>query len=830
MKLSFKMFLFLFAGILTLSILLTVTSFTLLAQLQNRNLELFQTELLGAGAEQMRYASDLFFNQLDQELQRYPDAPLPALMEQLYPKTGFICILHKDAPLPTDRPTLLTTNELHAAIHNAQLNRIYRLTKSNLAEYRSDTDEGIQPLIINYKACFRHDEWVLIGYGRSFNTLTDRLRFIRQRNERSLQRFLHLSAGIVLAGFTFLMFFHVLITRRLIFNPLRNLRLLLEDVARGRLHRRIPVTRSDEIGTLEASFNDMAEQLQQEMSTRRTAENTLNQLKDNLEEEVSRKTRDLEEAKAAAEAAAEAKGRFLANMSHELRTPLNAVMGFSSLLNKTTLDSEQRQFIAAIQQSSQLLLDLIHNILDHAKMEAGKLNLEHIAFNLEQLLEGLVEIMEPNARNRGVDLLLYYPPAMKKTFTGDPTRIRQILMNLISNAMKFTHSGTVLIHVSWRPPTQKTPGTVRLRVRDTGIGIPPEKQAGIFHSFVQGDDSTTRKYGGTGLGLSITRSLVEAMNGTITLKSSPGRGSLFTVDLPLEPAAERDPSGLPKHMKFTAVSLVDPNRKGYRLMRTLLTGYGLTVYPKTTSLTTCRRAEEVLLHAPPAAAPGIVLISPDLPDGSGTELMARLRTRAAYAQTIFIAIGSSIGLRKEEERCRAHFDGYLAHPVTGSKLRHILMRDVSEESAVLDVIEPGHEPDEPLSGLRILVAEDDSTSGMMMQIMLRKRGCEVTLADSGRAAVEAMRSRMFDLVFMDIMMPEMGGLEAAAYIRKHLDLTTPIIALTAATLTADEIRDAGISDCIPKPVADHHIESALEQWIYEKRTDTQMNPPAGGAS
>ncbi|MDD2237416.1 MAG: response regulator [Kiritimatiellae bacterium] len=557
----------------------------------------------------------------------------------------------------------------------------------------------------------------------------------------------------------------------------------------------------------------MAEQLQQEMNTRRIAENNLNRLKDNLEEEVVRKTSALREAKAAAEAAAEAKGRFLANMSHELRTPLNAIVGFNSLLNKTTLDSEQRQFIGAIDQSSQVLLDLIHNILDHAKIEAGKIELEQIAFNLEEILEGIVEIMGAMAQGKGVDLLFYYPPGMKKTFLGDPTRIRQILINLISNAIKFTHEGTVLIHVRHLQPSATSPDTVQFKIKDSGIGIPQEKQTGIFHSFVQADDSTTRKYGGTGLGLSIVHALVETMGGDITLRSKIGKGSLFTVRLPLQPANEPAPPPLPVQWKIRSVCIVDPSPKLLRVMRDMLKGYGLEILPQgTRRLTSCRLAEDALLHPPPNHPPGIVLINNAMPDGSGVKLLAKLRAEPAYAKTIFIALGSSINVRREEERYRAQFDGYLSKPLTGFKLRKILIRNASAESHVVDITEPDIKQAVSQSGRKILVAEDDSTSRIMMQAMLRKRGCEVTLVESGKEAVEAMKAHSFDLVFMDIMMPEMGGLEAASRIRKQLNVTTPIIALTAATLTAEQINESGINGCIFKPVKDRQIKTALHKW------------------
>lgn len=817
MKLNVKIFLLLALGILILSVFFAYTSVMFLARHQKSNFYLFRTELLEAGAEQMRYASDLFFNELDQELHRAPDVPIRTLVEQLYPMEGFITIIGPDGLSMDRHTTLLSREDAVSYIHSAQLNHTYRFTRNNFADFHSKTDMAVVPMIIYYKVYVQQGQWHLVGYGKVFRTLTDRLRFVARRNRQSLAMFITVSAGIVLGGITALLVFQLAVARRLIFLPLRRLQQVFQDIASGKLSRRIRVDRSDEIGALETSFNEMAEQLQTEIVTRQEAEDKLKQLKDHLEEEITRKTRDLHDAMTAAEAANEAKGRFLANMSHELRTPLNAIMGFNSLLCKTPLDCEQRQFIQTINHSSQVLLDLIHNILDHTKIEAGKIAFECIAFNLEDMIENIVEIMGPNAQSKEIDLLYFYPPELPKKFMGDPTRIRQILMNLVSNAIKFTHQGNVFIHISRQPAANSDSriANLRFKVKDSGIGISAEKQTGIFQSFVQGDDSTTRKYGGTGLGLAITKGLVCAMNGTISLHSRPGKGSTFIVHLPLEfvggqPAAPE----MPSLFKNRSITIIDPSRAVLRVMGDVLCSYGMTVKPATrSSLFSYERAKHFLLDTPGNPV-DIVLIAPRLPDGSGVKLLAECRARSDYGRTTFIALCSSVDVQQDEMQYRVHFDGYLTKPVIGRNLRYILMRNVSPVSWATTVNDSATDPLPGLGGLRILVAEDDLTSQTLMNIMLGKLGCEVTVAATGKQAVEAMRIHAFDLVLMDIMMPEMGGMEASAYIRKHLDMTTPIIALTAAALDANVLMDAGMNDCLFKPVQDNQIEAMLRKWIH----------------
>lgn len=823
MKLNVKIFLLLTFGILTISVFFVLSSVRLLARHQESNFQLFRTELLSAGAEQIRYAADLFFNNLDTEIQRTPDVTIHSLVAQLYPPEGFVTLIGADGVPFDSHTTLLAAGEAVAAIQNARLNRAYRFTRSNFPEFLNDRNFTILPTVIYYKVYVQQDCWYLVGYGKIFRTMTDRLRYVAKQKEESLVMFILVSAGIVTGGITALLLFQIGITRRLIFLPLRRLQGVFQDIASGRLERRISVIRVDEIGALETSFNEMADQLQKEIVTRQEAETNLKRLTDHLEEEVSRKTQDLREAMIAAEAASEAKGRFLANVSHELRTPLNAIMGFTSLLRKTPLDSEQRQFIQTINHSSQVLLDLIHNILDHTKIEAGKISMEHISFHFEDMIENIVEIMGSNAKSKNIDLLYYYAPELSKKFFGDPTRIRQIIMNLLSNAIKFTHRGAVLIHVTQHPASDPsdTKTHLHIRVRDTGIGVPPEKQKGIFQSFIQGDDSTTRKYGGTGLGLSITKGLLDAMNGTISLRSRPGRGSTFSVHLSLDP--DHDPSAhVDTHTLFKqrTVTLIDPGHLFVCTMERVLRNYGLTIRPSPhSSLCSCEKARHFLLQ-PGAEVPDIVLLNPFMPDGSGTALLSACRELPAYAKTTFIALSSSSDVQSEEIRCQAHYDGYLNKPVIGRNLRFILMRDVAPLSWATTANDTNAADVFTLKGLRILVAEDDLTSQALMKIMLEKAGCEVTVAETGKQAIEAMRIQAYDLVLMDIMMPEMGGMEAAAYIRKHLDQTTPIIALTAATLDPQKLTDAGMNDGLFKPVQEEQVESMLRKWIMPSAAES----------
>ncbi|MBU0692375.1 response regulator [bacterium] len=581
-----------------------------------------------------------------------------------------------------------------------------------------------------------------------------------------------------------------------------------DEIARGNLEVEVPVASENDI--LGKAMQIMVESLRTDIAERKRAEEELAETNATLEQQTALANNMAAEA----ELANAAKSEFLANMSHEIRTPMNGVIGMTELLLDTDLTGEQREFAMTVQGSANSLLSIINDILDFSKIEAGKLELEETDLDLRLLIEEMGTMMAPKAHQKGVEFPIFVDPHINTNVIGDPVRLRQILINLANNALKFTSKGEVQVAIRLADKCHDGQN-ILFEVVDTGIGIPQDRLNKIFDSFSQVDASTTRKFGGTGLGLTISRSLVEKMGGELQVQSKVGKGSRFFFTIRLKEQAKQEPTDAP------AIA-------GQRILigesNTLSAEYLFTIcdhWKCRTDVTTDFDHLTKMLETPEITY-DCILLDFHMPGSNLTSLLNWIRSTPRHENTKIILL-TWVTYRSSADVANLGSDAVLSKPVRYAQLQEALSAKIGRtESAfnrneeanqdeILELLEQERGPED----LTILLVEDNHVNQLVATNLLKKAGYRVDAVNNGLEALKALETKDYDLILMDVQMPEMDGYEATAAIRNgKLKPSIPIIGLTANAMKGDREKclDAGMDDYLAKPIRPQTLYDLVEKW------------------